>query len=355
MGCHRPHHDTLPHRTEPDRRVLETRLDVNSVETLMLTASDLERCLSPADCRRAVESAFALLAEQRVPAARAVGFEAPGGSFHAKVALYDAGRPRFVAKINGNFPGNPGTSGLPTIQGVLVLADSSDGRPLAIMDSATITALRTAAASAVAAERLARKDSRVLAIVGCGLQGAAHVAALSEVRPLREIRFHDVNSSRASALAERHSGAVSCRVFETVAEATLGADIVATCTSGGGFVLHATDVAPGTFIAAVGADNPHKREIDPSLMRVARVVADDLDQCVAGGDLHHAIEAGAMTRDDVHAQLADVVAGRHVPLGRDAIVIFDSTGIALEDAAAADAAYERARTLGLGQVLRLGA
>src|SRR5262249_61316148 len=96
----------------------------------------------------AVERAVALLAEQRVPAARAVGFDAPGGSFHAKVALYDAGRPRFVAKINGNFPGNPSTSGLPTIQGVLVLADSTDGRPLAIMDSAAITAVRTAAASA---------------------------------------------------------------------------------------------------------------------------------------------------------------------------------------------------------------
>src|SRR5262249_26853078 len=160
--------------------------------------------------------------------------------------------------------------GLPTIQGVLVLADSSDGRPLAIMDSAAITAIRTAAASALAADRLARCDASVLAIVGCGLQGAAHVAALREVRPIREIRFHDVVGGRASALAARHAGAVSCWVAQTVAEATLDADLIVTCTSGGAFVLHSTDVAPGSFVAAVGTDNPHKREIHPDLMGAAR-------------------------------------------------------------------------------------
>ena len=327
---------------------------MNLVETLTLTASDLARCLSPAECRGAVERAFAMLAERQVPASRAVGFETPGGSFHAKLALYDAGRPRFVAKINGNFPGNPAASGLPTIQGVLVLADSSDGRPLAIMDSATVTAIRTAAASAVAADRLARADASGRPVGACGLQGAAHVTALREVRPLREIRFYDVVGSRASALLARHAD-VSCRVADTVAGATLGADMVATCTSGGAFVLHPADLAPGAFVAAVGADNPHKREIHPSLMSAARVVVDDLAQCAAGGDLHHAIEAGTMTRDDVHADLAEVVAGRHAPLERDAIVIFDSTGVALEDAAAADLAYERARALGLGHVLSLGA
>jgi ornithine cyclodeaminase/alanine dehydrogenase-like protein (mu-crystallin family) len=325
------------------------------VETLLLTASDVRRCLTPADCRAAVEQAFALLAQGKVQPARAVGFEAPAGSFHAKVALYDAGRPRFVAKINGNFPGNPETSGLPTIQGVLVLADASDGRPLAIMDSATITAIRTAAASAVAADRLARSDASVLAVVGCGLQGAAHVAALAEVRPLREIRFYDVVGRRASELATRHGGAVRCRVVTTVAEATLGADMVATCTSGGAFVLHPAHVSPGTFVAAVGADNPHKREIHPSVTGAARIIVDDLAQCAAGGDLHHAIEAGAMAVGDVHADLAQVVAGRHAAIERDAIVIFDSTGVALEDAAAADLAHERARVLGLGQILKLGA
>ena len=322
------------------------------VETLVLTASDIARCLPPAECRRAVERAFALLAAGRVEAARAVGFEAPGGSFHAKVALYDAGRPRFVAKINGNFPANPDRLGLPTIQGVLVLADAADGRPLAIMDSATVTAVRTAAATALAVEHLARRDAAVLAIVGCGLQGAAHVAALREVRRFPELRFQDVVAARARALAQAHEGG---RVVETVSEAVRGADVVVTCTSGAAFVLDRPEVAAGTFVAGVGADNPHKRELHPRLLAAARVIVDDRAQCAAGGDLHHAIDAGAMTPADVHADLATVVAGRHAPIAADAIIVFDSTGVALEDAAAADIAYERARELGLGQLLRLGA
>lgn len=323
------------------------------VETLTLTASDVAQCLSPGECRLAVERAFALLAEGRVPPARAIGFEAPSGTFHAKVALFDAGRPRFVAKINGNFPGNPATSGLPTIQGVLLLADAVDGRPLAIMDSGAVTALRTAAASAVASDHLARRDASVLAIVGCGLQGTAHVAAMREVRPIREIRFYDVASSKAAALATQCGDEASCRVVETIAEATLGADVVVTCTSGGDFVLDWADLEPGTFVAAVGVDNPYKREIQPRLMAAARVVVDDLGQCMRGGDLHHALEAGVMTEADVHADLASVVVGRHAPIAPDEIVLFDSTGVALEDAAAADLIHERAKELGLGGILRL--
>jgi alanine dehydrogenase len=325
----------------------------SDVETLALSAADVARCLSPAECREAVERAFALLAEGRVPAARATGFEASGGTFHAKIALYDAGRPRFVAKINGNFPGNRATSGLPTIQGVLLLADAKDGRPLAIMDSGSVTALRTAAATAVAAGHLARRDASVLALVGCGLQGAAHVAALRNVRPIRELRLYDVVASQAEGLATRYGDGLSCPVAASVAEATLGADLIVTCTGGGAFVLDREHVAPGTFVAAVGVDNPYKREIHPRLMGAARVVVDDLAQCSAGGDLHHAIEAGTMTSADVHADLASVVVGRHAPIAPDAIVVFDSTGVALEDAAAADLIHERARALGLGVVLRL--
>ena len=326
---------------------------MNHVETLTLTASDIARCLSPSTCRTAVEQAFALLAEGRVPAARSSGFESPQGTFHAKLALYDAGRARFVAKINGNFPGNPATSGLPTIQGVLILSDAADGRPLAIMDSAMVTALRTAAASAVAADHLARRDAAVLAVIGCGLQGDAHVTALREVRPIREVRFHDLVADRAATLAQRHQGdGLSCRAVTSIAEATRGADLVATCTTGGAFVLDRADVDPGTFVAAVGTDNPHKREIAPGLMAAARVIVDDLDQCARAGDLHHAIAAGAMTAADVHSDLARVVAERPAASG-DRVVVFDSTGVALEDAAAADVVYERARELGLGHVIRL--
>jgi alanine dehydrogenase len=326
---------------------------MSGVETMVLTASDVARSLSPAECRAAVEEAFVRLAEGRVPPARAMGFEAPTGTFHAKVALYDAGRSRFVAKVNGNFPANPAATGLPTIQGVLLLYDAADGRPIAMMDSGMVTALRTAAASAVAADHLARRDASVLAVIGCGLQAGPHVTALREVRTLREVRLFDMVPGRAAALAARYGADVPCRVVESVAEATLGADLIVTCTSGRAFLLDVEHVAPGTFVAAVGVDNPYKRELHPRLMAAARVVVDDVGQCAASGDLHHAIRAGTMTRDDVHAELANVVVGRHAPIAAGAIVVFDSTGVALEDAAAADAVYERAKALGLGGTVRL--
>jgi len=321
------------------------------VETLVLTASDVARCLPASECREALASAFAMLAAGRIAAPRSLTFEAPEGGFHAKAALVLGERARFVTKVNGNFPGNPARRGLPTIQGVVVLADAGDGRPLAVMDSASVTAIRTAATSAVAASRLARAGAAIAAIVGCGRQGIEHADAFLALMPIRELRLYDLDRSRAERLAarlgERHG--TSCRVADSVADATLGADLIATCTPGADFVLGEDDVSPGAFVAAVGADYSRKREIRPSLMARARVVVDDLDQCAAAGDLHHAIDAGLVGREHVRADLGSVVLETVNVREHEAdIVVFDSTGIALEDVVAADLAYERARAEGVG-------
>jgi ornithine cyclodeaminase/alanine dehydrogenase-like protein (mu-crystallin family) len=328
-----------------------------TIETLILTASEVSRCLPASECREALARELARFAEGGVPPPRSLGFDARDGGFHAKAALVEVGLARFVTKVNGNFPGNPERHGLPTIQGVVVLADATDGRPLAVLDSASVTAIRTAAASAVAAGVLARPDASVAAVVGCGRQGTEHVEALLAVRPLREIRLYDVQASRAEQVATRFHGrnGLVCLVVGSAAEAALGADLVATCTTGSEFVLGAGDVSPGTFVAAVGADYPRKREIHPSLMARARVVVDDLEQCASGGDLHHALAAGVLRREDVQADLGSVVLGTR--RGRehdDDVVVFDSTGIALEDVVAADIAYERALELGVGRRVSLG-
>jgi len=329
-----------------------------SVETLVLTRSDVERCLAPAACREAIARAFERFAHGGVPRPRALAFESGGGGFHVKAALSATEPRRFVAKLNGNFPGNPAAHALPTIQGVLLLADAQDGRPLAVMDSGSVTAIRTAAASMVAADRLARADAGIAAIIGCGLQGVAHADALLGWRPLRELRLHDAQPARAAALAD-HVGARSrttVHVASSVADAVRGADVIVTCTTGGGFVLADADMAPGAFVAAVGADHPYKRELDPELTRRTRVVVDDLAQCAESGDLHHAIAAGVMTAGDVHGDLASIVAGlRPGRTHERERFVFDSTGIALEDAAAADVAYERALALGVGQRVRFAA
>jgi len=333
-----------------------TAAPVTAVETLILTGSDVARWLSAAECREAVERAFARLGEGLATTPKSLGFETGRGTFHVKATVHDCGQPFFAAKINGNFPSNSATRGLPTIQGVLVLADGHDGRPLCIMDSASVTAARTAATSAVAVRHLARPDAAVVAIIGCGLQGAAHLEALQALRPFEAVQLYDVDAARARDLAATATGSAEVRVMARLRDAVATAGIVVTCTAGGAFVLGKDDLEPGAFVAAVGADNPGKREIHPALMRRARVIVDDLAACAAGGDLHHALASGVMTTDDVAGDLAAVVAGRMPGRTRDdEIVVFDSTGIALEDAAAAEVVYRRAIAAGAGTRVRLSA
>ena len=264
-----------------------------------------------------------------------------GGAFHIKAAVTLGEDGRAAIKVNGNFPDNP-AHGLPTIQGFIALLDAARGRVLALMDSMEITARRTAAASALAASRLASPRSVRLGIVGCGVQARYHLDALVELFELSTLVCHDLDRRRAEDLATiaRASG-MEARVTSSVREVARDAQILVTCTTSTRPLLGAHDVPPGCFVAAVGADNPGKQELAPSLLRSARVVPDVLSQAATMGDLHHALDAGVMAVTDIHGELADVVAGR-VPGRRedDEIFVFDSTGTAIEDLAAAELAYE---------------
>jgi len=312
---------------------------------LIITGRDTRRLLSLEECIDAVECAFRLRGEGRAQAPGVLGMHVEGGGFHIKSGVLGRTRPYFAAKVNGNFPGNPQRFGLPTIQGVLVLSDAENGRVLAVMDSMEITALRTGAATAVAAKYLARKDSHVATICGCGAQGRIQLRALRCVLRLRQVYAYDIAMERAAAFAERASQEFCIPVTKAadLRDALRQSDICVTCTPSRKAFLMQADVKPGTFIAAVGADHPEKQEVEPALMASSRVIIDVLDQCAAMGDLHHALEAGLMTRHDVHAELGEVVAGKKA--GRESdegVVIFDSTGMALQDVAAAAVVYEKA-------------
>lgn len=325
--------------------------------TLVLTGADVQAALTMDDCITAVERVFASFASGRTPAPGVLGFHVEGGGFHIKVAAADLGRPYFAAKTNGNFPDNPRQRGLPTIQGAIVLCDGSDGRVLSLMDSSEITTLRTAAATAVAAKYLARADSTVAAIIGCGIQGRAQLHALSRVLPLERAIAVDADAASANAFAHEMTARLGIPVVpgRDAKEAARGADVCVTCTPSRRPLLEAEDLRPGAFVAAVGADHPEKQELDPGIFRVARVVVDVLEQCLAIGDLHHAVAAGAITPDAIHAQLSEIVAGsRPGRTSADEIFVFDSTGTALQDVAVAAVAYERSLAAGRGHRVTLG-
>jgi len=295
-------------------------------------------------CIDAVEAAFRSRGEGTPLPAGVLGTGATDGTFHVKAAL-GGDRPYYVAKINANFPGNPRRHGLPTIQGVLALFDATNGTLLALMDSMAITVLRTAAATAVAARYLSAPDARVATIVGCGAQAAAQVAAIRAVRPLERLYAVDLDRAAAARFAATFDGAnaFSATPADDLRRAARESEIIVTCTTSRRAFLGRDDVRPGAFVAAVGADNEEKHEIEPDLMAAAAVVTDITDQCAHIGDLHHALDTGVMHRHDVRAELGDVVVdpsrGRRTD---DEIVVFDSTGVAFQDVAAAAIVYERA-------------
>lgn len=325
--------------------------------TLILKRSEVASLLSLGECIGAVEEAFRLNQEgQSLPPGVLETLTGDGG-FHIKAAgLKFADKTYFAAKVNGNFPQNMSKWGLPTIQGVIALYNGESGYPLALLDSIQITALRTGAATAVAAKYLARPDSKVATVCGCGVQGRVQLKSLAQVLRLEKVYAYD----RDEALSGRFAGEMSEELRTEVIPVTdlpgaLGeSDVCVTCTPSRRPFLMREHVRAGTFVAAVGADNPLKQELDPALMASNKVVVDVLEQCAAIGDLHHAIAAGVMGKSDVYAELGAIVAGR-TP-GRtsgEEIIIFDSTGTALEDVAAAAVVYEKALVAGRGYSLDL--
>jgi ornithine cyclodeaminase/alanine dehydrogenase-like protein (mu-crystallin family) len=327
-------------------------------DTLVLTGRDVRTLLDWDGCIAAVERAFRLHAEGQSLPPGVLGVPAPGGGFHIKAAGLRLDRLYFAAKTNANFSDNPRRRGLPAIQGVIVLCDAEDGRPLAVMDSIEVTLRRTAAATAAAARHLARPDSRVATVCGCGTQGRAQLRALVRVLPIQRVFAFDADEAAAQAYAAEMGAELGLDVRPTTGPAAglADSDLAVTCTPSRRPLLMREDVRPGTFVAAVGADSADKQELDPRLMAAAVVVADVLDQCASIGDLHHALEAGLMSREHVHAELAEVVSGRKAGRRtRDEITVFDSTGTALQDVAAAAAVYEKAAASGLGLRVALGA
>jgi ornithine cyclodeaminase/alanine dehydrogenase-like protein (mu-crystallin family) len=322
-----------------------------AADTLLLSRGDVERLLTPDECIAAVEDAFRQHTLGKTPAPGILGLHAQDGSFHIKAALLTLDRPYFAAKTNANFPHNGARHGLPTIQGVVVLCDAVKGLPLAVMDSMAITALRTAAATAVAAKYLARENCETALICGCGGQAPAQLRALLRVRSPARIYAYDQDAGKAGAFAVAlaRETALTITPIADLPRAIAAADIVVTCTTARRWFVARDMVRPGTFVAAVGADNEDKQEIDPALLAASKVVTDITEQCAAIGDLHHAIAAGVMSRAGVHAELGEIVAGRKpARTDDDEIIIFDSSGAALQDVAAAAAVYRRALEHGAG-------
>jgi ornithine cyclodeaminase/alanine dehydrogenase len=332
-------------------------MNLKPTGTLVLTRREVAALLTIDECTSAVERAFRLYGEGKTQPPGVLGVHAKDGGFHIKAGTLNLDRPYFAAKVNANFPQNSVRFALPLIQGVVVLCDAENGYPLAVMDSIEITIQRTGAATAVAARYLARPESQMLTICGCGNQGRVSFRALHNLFPFKEVFAFDLDYSQAEKFARDLSGETTARVIPTseLEQAVRKSDVIVTCTPAKQFFLKDAWVRAGTFIAAVGADSEDKQELEPALLTRANLVVDILEQAASIGELHHAIDLGLMTNDDADGELGEIVArrkpGRSSP---DEIIIFDSTGMALQDVIVAAAVYEKAVSNGLGQLIDFG-
>lgn len=319
---------------------------------LLLTRSEVAELLSLPECIAAMEEAFRLYNQGRVLEPALMHVSGDGADFHVKGGGLRYDQTYFALKAGGiNFE-NTAKRGLPNIMGLILLCDGVTGQPLAVMDAIYITFLRTGATTAVAAKYLARPDSASITICGCGKQGRAHLAALREVFPaLSQVFAWDVDPKASRKFAEEAAQDSLLRVeaVSDLAQAALQSDIIVTCTPSRQYYLTREMVRPGTFIGAVGADSPNKQELEPALVASGRLVVDILEHCAHAGELHHALDAKLMTPSSVAGDLGQLVSGKiQGRTSRQDITIYDATGSAIQDTAAAVLVYQKALNLKMG-------
>ena len=297
---------------------------------------DVEAAVPPERALEAVREAFLAYARGDWSMPPKVYVPAyPAGDFRAMPAL---GGGHAALKWVTSFPGNP-ERGLPTVTGLVLLSDASDGSLVAVFDAAAVTALRTGAAAVLAAETLGA-SSGPAAVIGAGVNGRA--AARTFVARDREVLLWDVDEQRAQAAAAELGASVAGS-----REEALRAPVVVTVTPGHEVLFAAGSLKPGQHVSLMGADGPGKAEIAVDELLRAHVFCDDWEQASHNGELAHAVEAGRLARESV-TELGAVLAGdAEGRRAADEITAFDSTGLAIQDLAIALAAMERRDELDL--------
>ncbi len=310
------------------------------MSTLFLSKKDVRSLLNIADVIKAVEQAFKdwALGRAKMPSKAYLVLEQ--GDFRAMPgAIPGAAGMKWVSVHPQNQP-----LGLPTVMAIIVYNDPATGYPLAVMDATDITAYRTGAAAAIASKYLARKDSHTLGIVGAGRQSYTQLMAHGELFDLRQIKVFDRRAATVETFIKSFP-AYSVRACSL--EETVDSDIVCTVTPAREPFLRSEWIRPGTHINAIGADAEGKEELEPSLLKKAVVVVDDLRQAAAAGEINVPVRNRLFAVEEVYGTLGEVIVGKK--LGRkdkQAITIFDSTGLAIEDIAVAKLIHDKAKKAG---------
>lgn len=324
-------------------------------QTIILNRRAIESVLDLRKALIAVEDAFVQYARGRahMPPKVYLDVKEYNGDFRAMPAYLEGAHSCTLKWVNVH-PDNP-AKGLPMVMAVLVLNDARTGFPLCLMDGTYITAVRTGAAGAVAAKHIAPKGASRVGLVGCGVQAAMQLTMLRMVRPVKEVRVWGHQRGLAAQFRRRmRRRGETMTACQTVEETVAGADIVVTTTPVRKPIVRYEWIKPGAHINAIGADAAGKQELDPRLLQKGRIVIDEWSQAAHSGEINVALKQGLITKRKIFASLGQIVAGqKKVPAKPVRTTIFDSTGLAIQDAAVARLVYDTARRRKAGRRIHL--
>ena len=331
------------------------------MKTLLLTENEVKNLLTMDEVIKAVEDAFREkgLKQVQMPAKIYLFYTKYNGDLRV-MPSYLENFDISAVKIVNVHPDNRAKYKLPTVMAVIVVVDPKNGAPIAIMGGTHITDMRTGAAGGIAAKYLARKNIRVVSMVGAGAQARTQLLALLTVYgKLEEVRvWSRTRETRENYIAEmqlKHGDKVDKFVsVENLEEAVRGADIVVTTTPSRQPIIRNEWVTQGMHFNCIGADAPGKEELDPEILKRAKIVIDDWEQASHSGEINVPFAKGIISKEDIWAEIGEIVAG--LKPGRtsdEEITIFTSTGLAVQDAVTANLAYKKAIEKGVGTYIEM--
>lgn len=333
-------------------------------KTLILSSSEVRRLIRMPEAIKCVRKAFSLYGKGLVemPPKIYIHLEKYGGDFRAMPAYLEGPEACGLKWVNVH-PANR-RLGLPSVMATIILSDPKTGLALSIMDGTYITYLRTGAAGGIAAKCLARPGSGSVAIIGCGAQGMAQLEAIALLFRMEKIFLYDADPKRSRNFLTRlesrklHSLTwlenISVSIAPTIRECVKEADIVVTTTPSRKPIIKSDWIRPGTHINAIGADATGKEELDPALLRKAKIVVDDVSQASHSGEINVPLSKGLLSKRDIYATIGQILAGsKKAGRGEREITVFDSTGLAIQDIAVAQIVYKKALRRGLGKRIKL--
>jgi alanine dehydrogenase len=314
------------------------------ITILWLNKKEMDELIDIHSVLPAVESAFRDhgLGKFQMPPKMYLDFKRHNGDLRAMPGYLEGPDVAGVKLVNVH-PDNP-NRGLPTVMALMILNSTRTGAPLAVMDGTTLTDLRTGAAGGVAAKYLSRKDSKVVGMIGLGRQARTQLRALMIVRDIQQVKIYDRSSKSAKMFKEDMEKETGLEIIaEPNVHEVCDCDILVTTTPVRSPIVQADWIKEGTHINAIGADAQGKEELDPMILKKAKVVVDAIAQASHSGEVNVPISQGLFSTDEIYAELGQIVSGNRI--GREKykeITVFDSTGLAIQDVAAADLAYKKA-------------